>query len=407
MLQLANVFLRGLTLGSKFLLIFYLAKYLEPSQLGQYGLLAGAIGYALYLLGLEFYTYTTREFVKSPKTEWGKFLKTQAILTFFIYVVCLPPLALIFFYEILPIEYIFWFYALLVFEHLTQEFNRIFVAISRPFLASIILFIRSAIWIFALIPLMIFNEPSRQLSTVFMLWLIGAVTALILSLLTVFKSGLGGWEQKADWQWIKKGLKISLPFLVSSLAIRGLFTLDRFFIESYMGLDVVAAYVLFISIGNAMVSFLDSGIFVFAYPRLIDTFAKNNLVSFAEQLRKLFRQVLVIITVFSLSSYLILSPVLKLLGRDQYAEQSWIFPWIMTALSVFCLGQVPQYALYAQNRDRTIIAGHVLSFIIFLTVTFIIGLGNKNYAVISGLNISLIFGALWNLYFLKRKLPNR
>lgn len=407
MLQLANVFLRGLTLGSKFLLIFYLAKYLEPSQLGQYGLLAGAIGYALYLLGLEFYTYTTREFVKSPKTEWGKFLKTQAILTFFIYVVCLPPLALIFFYEILPIEYIFWFYALLVFEHLTQEFNRIFVAISRPFLASIILFIRSAIWIFALIPLMIFNEPSRQLSTVFMLWLIGAVTALILSLLTVFKSGLGGWEQKADWQWIKKGLKISLPFLVSSLAIRGLFTLDRFFIESYMGLDVVAAYVLFISIGNAMVSFLDSGIFVFAYPRLIDTFAKNNLVSFAEQLRKLFRQVLVIITVFSLSSYLILSPVLKLLGRDQYAEQSWIFPWIMTALSVFCLGQVPQYALYAQNRDRTIIAGHVLSFIIFLTVTFIIGLGNKNYAVISGLNISLIFGVLWNLYFLKQKLPNR
>lgn len=406
MLQLANIVLRGLTLGSKFLLIIYLAKFLEPDQLGLYGLIAGSIGYALYLLGLEFYTFTTREFVKNPRTQWGKFIKTQGILTFFIYLICLPILALVFFYDVLPIEYIFWFYALLVFEHLTQEFNRIFVAISRPFLASVVLFIRSAIWIFALIPLMIFNEPLRQLNTVFLFWTLGGALALILSLITIFKSDLGGWNEKADWVWIKKGLMISLPFLVSSMAIRGLFTLDRFFIEHFMGLQSVAAYVLFISIGNAMVSFLDSGVFVFAYPKLIDSYAKSDILLFKSQLRKLLKQVIAMIVLFSVSSYIFLEPILKILGRTQYTELSWLFPWIMSALSIFCLGQIPQYALYAQGRDRVIIFGHIMSFLVFISAAYLIALADKNHAVVIALNVSLTFGALWNTFFLKQKSPN-
>lgn len=85
MIRLANILLRALTLSSKFLLVFYLAKFLEPAQLGLYGLFAATIGYALYILGLEFYTFSTREFIKTPSSEWGNYLKSQTYLTLTIY----------------------------------------------------------------------------------------------------------------------------------------------------------------------------------------------------------------------------------------------------------------------------------------------------------------------------------
>ena len=69
--RLVSIVLRGMTLGSKFLLIFILARFLTPAELGLYGLLAATIGYALHLLGLDFYTYTTRELLKRPREEWG------------------------------------------------------------------------------------------------------------------------------------------------------------------------------------------------------------------------------------------------------------------------------------------------------------------------------------------------
>lgn len=76
--RLINIALRGMTLGSKFLLIFFLARFLEPAELGLYGLLVATIGYALYLLGLDFYTYSTREILKRERNEWGGLLKNQA-----------------------------------------------------------------------------------------------------------------------------------------------------------------------------------------------------------------------------------------------------------------------------------------------------------------------------------------
>lgn len=69
--QLTNIAIRGSTLASKFLLIFFLARFLEPSELGVYGLFAATIGYSLYLLGFDFYTYTTRELLKCDRSQWG------------------------------------------------------------------------------------------------------------------------------------------------------------------------------------------------------------------------------------------------------------------------------------------------------------------------------------------------
>lgn len=59
-LRLLNLALRAATLFSKFALVFVLAKFLETSEVGLYGLLAATISYVLFALGFDFYTFSTR-----------------------------------------------------------------------------------------------------------------------------------------------------------------------------------------------------------------------------------------------------------------------------------------------------------------------------------------------------------
>src|SRR5690606_20238622 len=115
----------GLTLIGRFLLIFFLARFLEPAELGLYGLFSATISYALYLLGFDFYTFTTREVLRRERSEWGGLLKSQLGLSAVLYGVFLPLLVLIFVQGLLPWQLAGLFFVLLVLEHLTQELGRL------------------------------------------------------------------------------------------------------------------------------------------------------------------------------------------------------------------------------------------------------------------------------------------
>ena len=68
--RVANITLRGMTLVSKFVLLFFLAKFLQASEVGLYGLLSATIGYALYVIGFEFYNFSTREMIGEDSKHW-------------------------------------------------------------------------------------------------------------------------------------------------------------------------------------------------------------------------------------------------------------------------------------------------------------------------------------------------
>jgi O-antigen/teichoic acid export membrane protein len=402
LLNILNVALRGITLLSKFILIFFLAKYLEPDQVGLYGLLTATIGYAFYFLGFEFYTYSNRELIKKNPSDWALILKSQAIFTVFMYIVFLPLLSLIFIFKLLPIAVVFYFFILLVLEHFAQEFNRIFVALSRPLLASIVLFIRSASWIYIVVIMMFFKDSLRNLDFLLQNWLIGALAACLLSIFVIYKMKLSGWSTSINRNWIKQGVIKSAPFFLAAAALRGLFTIDRYWMESLTDLKTVGAYVLFMSVSNAMISFLDSGVFVFSYPKLIQAYEAKKPNDFKKQFRKLMLQVFSFLVLFITATLFLIQPVLILLGKQHYTDHQWIFPYLLLATAFFCIGMIPQYGLYAQNKDRQIIVSNVLSFIVFVLTTSIFTKLAPAYAVIIGLNVSLFCGTAWcTIMFIK------
>ncbi|NJJ58719.1 lipopolysaccharide biosynthesis protein [Pseudomonas sp. B14(2022)] len=404
-LQLSNIAIRGLTLVSKFLLIFFLARFLEPAELGVYGLLVATVGYSLYLLGFDFYTYSTRELLKRKRQDWGGLLKAQGALTLILYAIFLPPLSLIFINDLLPMSVFGWFFVLLILEHINQELGRLLVAVSEQLCASLVLFLRSGLWAVLVAGLMFYRPDMRSLDVVFAAWTLGGLAALVLGVLRVRSMGLSGWRQQIDWVWIIKGLKVALALLIATLAIRGVFTLDRYWFQELAGLEVLGAYVLFMGISMALMSFLDAGIFAFIYPGLISAYQQKNEVGFRRGMLKLMLQTVCLSGAFTLIALLVIGPLLAWLDKPLYSEQQGLFIWILLATVLYAIGMIPHYGLYAQGRDRPIIYSHVVSLIVFILATWSFAQHWPHLAVPLGLCVSFFCVLCWKSWSFHRLTP--
>ncbi len=393
--RMLNVSLQAVTLASRFLLIFFLARFLEPAELGLYGLLTATIGYSLYFLGFDFYTFTTREILNRERHEWGGLLKNQGALSLVLYAIFMPLLGVIFLEGLLPWRLAGWFFVLLVLEHINQELGRLLVAISEQVLASVVLFLRQGIFAIAVTALMAVDSTTRSLDYVLGAWAVAGLVAVLAGAYRLTQLNIAGWQKKIDWNWIVAGLKISIPFLVATLAIRGVFTLDRYWLQSLGGLDVLGAYVLFMSIGGALMAFLDAGVFAFGYPGLIGAFQKKQPTLFYKSVRMMLLQAGVLCVMFSIVSLLLLSPLLTWLGNPLYVAHQNLYPWVLTAMVLYTLGLVPHFALYAQGIDRPIIHSHIASLFVFGMATWLCSQRWPLLAVPLGLCAAFALILLW------------
>lgn len=408
--RIINMILRGMTLLCKFCLLFFIAKFLEPSQLGLYGLVVVTIGYAIYFLGFDFYTYTTREILKRERNEWGGLLKAQGALTGLLYMVFIPLCGLVFVYEFLPWHISGWFFCLLVLEHLNQELGRLLVAVSEQLTASVVLFLRSGLWAIVVTALMYIEPNTRNLDYVLGAWSVGGLCAFLIGILKLSTMGMSGWEKRVDWGWILNGCKVAIPLLISTFALRGVFTVDRYWFEALSSLEVLGAYVLFMGISSAMMSFLDAGVFAFSYPGLISAFNKQDMELFNTGLRKLLIQTVVLTITFVIVSLLIIDPVLLWLDKAIFIKYIYLFPWVLLSTLLYSFGMIPHFALYAAGQDRPIIYSHIVGFVIFIVAVWMFSGYLPVLAVPYALCIafaSILLFKTWAFYSLKLPVFNK
>ena len=387
--------IRGATLASRFLFVFFLAKLLNPSELGLYGLVTATVGYALFLVGLDFYTYTTRELLKHDRQTWGGILKNQAALSLVIYALVFPVLTLIFVNGLLPWHVAKWFYLLIILEHVCQEMSRLFVAISEQLFASILLFLRQGTWAIAITALMVVNSEFRSLDAIFAAWSVAGVLAIILAIYRFHKLQVGGWGNTVNWKWIVKGIKVSVPLLIATLALRGIFTVDRYWLESISNLEVVGAYVLFYGVSSTMLAFLDAGVFSYSYPTLIKAYQANEPELFRNKMREMLIHTTLASVIFSVISLALLPYLLLWLDNPFYATYQYLYPWLLSVMVLNVLSMVPHYALYAQNRDRPIIQSHSFGFIVFIASAWLLSINHASIAIPLALCMAFIFILFW------------
>lgn len=392
-----NMGLRGMTLVGKFVLLFFLAKYLAPQDVGLYGFLVVTIAYATYPLGLEFYAYSSREIIKSEPGSRGRILKNQLALHGWLYVVALPLLLMIFYFDFLSWMMAPWFFTLVVLEHVCQEMMRLLIALEKQLVASITLFIRQGLWAYVVIVLMAFDPECRQLDNVLIAWLAGAATAAVASAFALVKAlgGLGFLSEVVDWRWIRRGLKVAIPMFIGTISLNFVTSVDRYWFESLQGREMLGGYVFYMSISAAMMSFLEAGVFFFMYPSIVAAHSAGNEILFKSNLRKMLIHTVVLAVAFAVGVLLFIDWVLLILQRDVYSGMKNILYVFLVAMFFQALSYIPHYALYAQGRDRAIVAAHVLSVPVFILVVWLAVGWDAFYAVPVGGCVAYMFMLLY------------
>jgi O-antigen/teichoic acid export membrane protein len=390
-----NIGLRGATLGMRFLFIFFLAKYLDPASVGYYGLFTATVGYTLYFVGLDFYTYVTREILKTPVNQRGRLLKGHAALSGVLYLILLP-FALVFLHQSgWPGHLAWWFFPILLLEHFNQELSRLLVALSEQITASLLLFVRQGSWAIAIVSLMTLDPNSRHLDAVMALWACAGVSAAALGIWKLRQLQMGGWRAPTDWTWIKKGITVSTAFLVSTLALRGFQTLDRYWLEALGGIEIVGAYVLYLGVAGTLMVFLDAGVAAYTYPALIKHSHLQEHAAAHAKVRLMFFQTLALSAAFGIVSWLLLPYLLDWINKPAYTNALSLYPWLLMATIINAIGMAPHYALYARGRDKPIIYSHLAALPVFILATWAFSKSHAVQAVPIGLNISFAVILAW------------
>ncbi len=392
--SLANVTLRGSALVSRFALVVIIAKALSPEDLGLFGLFMSLIAFNVLLIGGDFYTHSNRELLASKRQRWSFYVQQHMFALLLFYLLLLPVQGLLFVNAILPTKYALYYVLILVLEHLTQELNRFLVIAGKPIHASLVMIVRMGVWVWLLLPLLWFNPDYQSLDVVFSFWIIGLLLAMLIGC-ALAKKELKNWQwYSLDINWIKSGLKVAIIFLISSLCLKGISTLDRVFFASLNDNELLGVYVLFSGIAMAITNVLDPAVFSFMYPRLVALYQANDFVAYDRQFKAMLFGV-VGVTALLFCAVITIAPIVTVwLGDDAYTSNLRILWYLVAAVALYNLSMVFHYGLYAMGKDRAILLSHVCAAALFVILVY----GFRDSSPVGSILAAVVAANAWLLF---------
>ena len=220
-----NLGFRAITIFLKFILSIIVIKELSVDDYGLLGLFQSSIVILTFVLGFDFYNYSSRELISNAKNKFF-ILNNQLVFYFFSYLILIPLIIL--FSKIFGFfsEYLSLFVCILILEHLSQEIYRLLIILKKTIPATILLFLRSGVWILFLLGLIYFNKYIT-LNLLYFLWTIGAFMSVFYGIKFIkFKP-----SRQINLLWIKKGVKTSLPFFISTILFKLIEFSGRYFLD--------------------------------------------------------------------------------------------------------------------------------------------------------------------------------
>ncbi|MCB1729135.1 MAG: oligosaccharide flippase family protein [Pseudomonadales bacterium] len=364
--RLGNMALRGLTLACRLLLILLLARFLPAQDVGLFGLFFISVNFGLILVGLNFHSYSNREAISADRHRQSQLLFNQLALYLLAYLLMLPLAMALFQAGLLPWTLFGMFLSLVVIEHLSYEAYRLFVALGRPVTAGVVGFFRGASWVLLIVPLFHWREDLQTLTSVLLLWLFGGLASLLFSLVVLYRDGFTFCKGPLDTAWIFRGLRVAAPFFLGTLAIRGIFTVDRYLVEALSDLAVVGVYTFYTGICVALLALVDAAIFSFTYPQLIHSANSGNEVEFKARFRRLCRHCVAATLGLATITYILSIPIIRLADNPIYLEYLDLFGLLLIAYCLFIISSIPHYGLYAIKADGAILQARVVALASFL-----------------------------------------
>jgi len=352
----ANLFLRAITILSKFALVVWLGRYMSLSDLGTYGILVTSVALSVQFLGMEFYVFNTREILGSDQVKRTTLVRDQLAFHGLGYLLFLPVISILFFINILPWSLIVWFYILLIVEHLSLEICRLLTVIGRPVLANFLEFIRTGSWVAIAIVVGLQIPEYRSVQAIVAFWILGGLLSLLIG-----GKPLLQWDWSAtlktrlDLDWIRKGISVSMPFFVSAAALNTIYFSDRFIIQHFQGIEQVGLYTFHQSVAGLVSTAVITGIIVIISPKLVRAFLVRDIPQYTQELKTLTLSIISGSIVISLFLILVFPFAVDFMKNPQFSETRSTFIVLLLSSIAHNLSFIPHYVLYARNFDRDLL----------------------------------------------------
>ncbi|WNF22666.1 oligosaccharide flippase family protein [Mesobacillus jeotgali] len=394
--SLINIFLRGLTIGSRFLLTFIIAQYISIEELGTYSLVNTSIILGVILVGFDFYMFANRVILKDKK-NLNEILFNQFLFYIFIYFIIL--ISMLFIHALLhwDLKILILFTVLLFIEHLSQELYRLFIIFGRPLTANFLLFSRSGMWGIIAIIFLVFLENARNIEFVLYCWLIGSSLSLFLSFY-LFSRIYRDFQilklSSLNFDLIKKGIKASIPFFISTIFLKIIEFFDRFIINYFLGKEQLGIYTFFYNISNILPVFVFTSVGMFLYPKAVEYFANGKIKEYQTLIKRMYKLSILSMVSLAIFATIAMKVSLIIIKDSKLVDSEPLFYLMLIQMVFIIFAQLSHYELYAQNKERKILFTTVISSVvsIFGNIILIPTIG-INGATISGiLSFALLFG---------------
>ncbi|MDX3965454.1 MAG: polysaccharide biosynthesis protein [Bradyrhizobium sp.] len=248
--------MRASVMGCKFGLALFIARYLDLSSLGLYGLAAGAIAAVPTVVNLGMNHLLMRDAVTASTSETIDGMRHHWCFVAFAYAVLLTITTLVTVLFGTPPLWII-IVAVIMFEHVGNDIFYLLSSLQRHVWANAISFIRGAAWILIYVPLAIWDPSFRSLSYLFGFWLVGGVASVgLFASLSRSWPWLASFSRPFRLRVITDAIQKSFLMLLSDVGFITSQYIDRYLITLFLGLKVAGIYFLFWTVGNSATTFL-------------------------------------------------------------------------------------------------------------------------------------------------------
>jgi O-antigen/teichoic acid export membrane protein len=358
--NLAGAMLRLVSIGAKFGLTIYLARYLSTADLGVYGLVTATISIGMQLVGLEYHHFATREVVRATRERRVLVVGSQLRVYAASYAVAACALALACSLGWISRSTAAWLCALIVGNHLGQEVHRLLVALSRPREAYWVLAIGQGLWVFPAVAAGLLWPSLRNLPIVLGTWIVFTLFGLVVGLWLLRQEGLLQRSRSAAVSSIiRQGLPVGALFLISSVSFQLVDYSGRYFLNGYREASQVGVYTLFSSMASALRDLLFAALITIVSPQMVAA-AKAGDYALLRKLsaglqRRCTGWTAALIPPFILVGY----AASRLSGRAEIGRGFKAYLLLLAATLVTNYSMGAHYTLYALRADRQLMYTHV------------------------------------------------
>jgi O-antigen/teichoic acid export membrane protein len=352
--SVVNLGLRSCTLVFRFLLSFYVIKYLGYEATGIYGLAVGAVGIVPAMIGWGLNNLVAREIVGVSPGMSASRIVTRLLVTFAslaaLTIVGLAA-ALISGYHISTMYVLI---AILVwFETFALDVHLPLIGLEKAMEANVLVFIRSALWVPFAIGLGIIFPTLRNLDAVFLIWIASHCVAIGVLLYLSRRLPLRQIvREPIRVAWLKDKFRKGRMIYLSDLGIVGLIYADRYVVSFMLGLTLTGVYSFYWSLANALQTLVGTAVVQVALPVFVRAYRSGSRSGWYATMRREVIKTAVLTPLLGAGIFIGAEVIINFMSMNELKENRLLFILMLAAAVVRSCSDLLNVGLISTGADK-------------------------------------------------------